>query len=80
MVFQSFKNQLFKTTTLAGAGRHIVLTCNQAQIAKHMRIEACIFKCDMNRKNWSRNLNSVPHGPSNYAGMSNSKNRLFNVH
>ena len=39
VVFQSFKNQLFKikTTTLArgaGAGRHIVLiqiTCNQAQ-------------------------------------------------
>ena len=31
-----------------------------------MRIEACKFKCDGNRKNRSRNLNSVPHGPSNY--------------
>ena len=36
VVFQSFKNQLFKTTTLAGAGCHIALiqrTCNQAQNA-----------------------------------------------
>ena len=34
VVFQSFKNQLFKTTTLAGAGCHIVsiqLTGNQSQ-------------------------------------------------
>ena len=33
VVFQSFENQLFKTTTLDGAGCHIVLiqlTCNQA--------------------------------------------------
>ena len=33
-------------------------------------IEACIFKYNVNKKkfqkkNWSRNLNSVPHGPSN---------------
>ena len=33
VVFQSFKNQLFKTTTLTSAGRHIVLTYNQAQNA-----------------------------------------------
>ena len=28
-------------------------------------IEACIFKYDVNKKNRSRNLNSVPYGPSN---------------
>ena len=36
-------------------------------------IEACIFKCDVNRKNRSRNLNSVPHVPSEESSHNNIK-------
>ena len=53
VVFQSFKNQLFKTTTMAGAGCHIVLIQLHVTRPKVHAIEACIFKCDVNRKNWS---------------------------
>ena len=60
VVFQSFKTSYSKQQNCPALAA--ILLLNQAQTHA---IEACIFKYDVSKKNRSRNLNSVPHGPSN---------------
>ena len=68
VVFRSFKTSCSKqqlwlaVPALAASWPPYCFDSND----KPHAIEACMFlKCDVNRKNRSRNLNAVPHGPSN---------------